>query len=151
MRFRRQLVGNSRLLVVLLIAIASSSCSISFGELQVAESGVTRFREYIGAGRIAEYYDDSPQLRDIVGKDKFVACTSLNVEKLGTLQEAVLAAWNVEAHSNGRIVSLVYHSSFQRGKGKEEFAFLVLNKEASLVGYYLTSDSINSEETKKFC
>jgi hypothetical protein len=60
-------------------------------------------------------------------------------KKLGTVQQAKLSGWHVNATTGGTAVTLGYDVDFSEGKGTEQFVYNVTGDKALLFNYNVNS------------
>ena len=72
-------------------------------------------------------------------KDDIVALLETVRSKLGVAHESKRTKWNVNYHTSGTFITLIYETRFQRDKASEQFVFRVDGDDAKLIGYKIDS------------
>ena len=126
-------------MLVLVLALTGVSCSITKHK-ENAERAVAKFHQQLNAEQYAEIYKESDKLfKENVSEADGTALFGAVHAKLGSVKNANLQGWNVNATSNGTIVRLQYDVDFSEGKGTEQFGYLINGNEALLVRYDINS------------
>jgi len=134
-----------RLLSCILIGaltFAMSACSMS-SDAALAEKEVGRFHQALDAGQFDQLYGGgSDDLKKAANQQEFVALLDAVHRKLGNVSSSTETTWNVNYHTSGTFVRLVYDTTFLQGKGTEEFVYRVSGNEAHLAGYHINSSDL---------
>jgi hypothetical protein len=116
------------------------ACSMSADTSQ-AEKEIPLFHRAFNAKQFEYLYDNgSEDLKKAVKKNEFVSLLEAFHRKLGDVSATNKISWKVNYHTSGTFVMLVYDTTFSEGKGTEQFVYRLADKQAKLVGYYLSSN-----------
>ena len=138
MNMRTQLWAVSNFVVITVIVVGTSACSLK--SKQVAEDAVTQLHNQYNAGQYREIYSQADEeFRKTVKEADFVNMLEHVHSKLGTVKQSNQDAWNVNATTSGTAVTLGYDVEFSEGKGTEECSFRVSGDQAKLIGYTVKS------------
>ena len=131
---------RSAILAALLILAGCSGGA----DIQAADQAVRRFHQMLGGQRYEEVWAQmaSPELRRSENKERFVALLQLTGERLGRVRNATQQGWHVNFGPGGRVITLVYHSSFERGQAVEQFVFTRHGDHHYIAGYHINSDEL---------
>ena len=126
---------------VLLFA-AMLGCS-SDEQLASAEKEVAQFRKLMDAQQFAEIYrTSSEEWRKSASETDLAKILNAMSTKLGKVQSADKAGWNVNFHTSGTFVTLGFNTQFEKGAGFEQFVFRVADGKARLVSYNVNSPAL---------
>ena len=130
-----------------LLLIAGLGCqSMSEGK-PAAEKAVTRFHQMLGEEKFTEIYDGSDKrLKDAATRDELVKLLRSVNSKLGKVTSTETQTWRVGNYNLVSTVELVQATQFERGKGTEQFVFVIDGKEARLAGYHINSVDLLTAE-----
>src|SRR5262245_15345065 len=138
MKTRTQLWAISIFVVITVIVVGSSACSMK--SKQVAEDAVKHLHDQYNAGQYHEIYSQADdEFRKTVKEADFVNMLEYVHSKLGTVKQSNQDAWHVNATTSGTAVTLGYNVAFTEGKGTEECNFRVSGDQAKLTGYTVKS------------
>ena len=117
-------------------------CSLSEDTAR-AEREILRFHEMLSGGLFEELYDGSSrELKQATSKDDFVALLDAVNRKLGQVRSASKLSRNVNYHTSGTFVTLMYETVFAEGEGTETFIYRLNGDEALLAGYRINSTDL---------
>jgi hypothetical protein len=109
---------------------------------QVAEAATQEFRERYSRSEFDQIYAASaPDLRTRATHDEFVKLMEGVTRKLGGYGSATVTGWRVYRGTNGTIVTLGYHTTFEKGSADEEFEWKLEDHAAKLAGYHINSNA----------
>ena len=121
------------------VAALTISCSLTKGKEQ-GERAVEKFHQQFNAGQYTEIYQQgNDKFKEVVAEAEFIEFVGAVRRKLGTVENATQAGWNVNATQMGTVVTLGYETKFSDGKGNEQFSFLISGEQASLLRYDVNS------------
>ncbi|HEX6832274.1 MAG TPA: DUF4019 domain-containing protein [Rudaea sp.] len=125
------------------IALAAlAGCSTS-QTMSLAEQQVPRFHELLDAGKFQEIYSDSSdELKKASSEKDFIALLEAIHRKLGPSRSSEKQSWNINMHTSGTFVTLVYKTTYSEGEASENFVYRVTGEQAQLVGYHVSSNAL---------
>ena len=127
---------------VLVSIAALSGCSPS-ADISLAEKQIPHFHELLDAGQFREIYASSSQeMKESGSENDFVALLEAVHRKLGTSKSSEEANWNINVHTSGTFVTLVYSTTYAEGKASERFTYRITGKQALLAGYHISSNAL---------
>jgi len=130
------------LLFFAFLACLLAGCSAG-EKTALAEADVPRFHAALDAGNHAEIYDAAGDELQKAGKrEDFIAFLGAVHRKLGNVKSSKLTGWQVGADLKGNLITLVYDTEFTEGKGAEQFAYRIQDKQAVLVGYHINAPAL---------
>jgi hypothetical protein len=132
-------IAKSQLALSLVLSMLLTCCSCSFGkDISIGEAGVVQFHDQFNAGQFREIYLHSgEQMKKAAPQTEFINFLEATRRKLGSVKRTNLINWNVKTKSGGTFTSLIYHTEFAQGKGRESFVFEINGDQAILVGYHI--------------
>lgn len=146
---------RSRLIICLfpliLITIGFlSSCSATKSK-EMGELAVKKFHVQYNVGHHADIFLNADgEFRKTSSESDFISFLKAVQEKLGSVQEATLKEYQINAEFGGGIlVRLNYDTQFERGKSIEQFIWRIENGQAKLLGYHLNSPVILQNEQNR--
>jgi hypothetical protein len=117
-------------------------CSVS-ADTAAAEQAVPSFHRSLDAGRFAEIYElSSDELKGAASSQEFLALLEAVHRKLGNTKSSEKQSWNINYHTSGTFVTLVYKTAFAEGEASEKFVFRMRGNTATLAGYYINSNAL---------
>ena len=131
---------NTKYLILLIVVVAMPlSCGVKKGK-ENAERAVEKFHNQLNAGQFQQIYSESDEaFRKVVTEEQALQLFDAVRRKLGTVQQAKLTGWNVNATTGGTAVTLGYDVDFSEGKGTEQFVYNVTGDKALLFNYNVNS------------
>lgn len=131
---------NTKYLVVLTVLVALQlSCGVKKGK-EIAERAVQKFHNQLNAGQFQQIYAESDEaFKKGTTEEQAVQLFDAVRRKLGTVQQAKLAGWHVNATTGGTVVTLGYEVDFSEGKGTEQFVYHVSGDKVMLFNYNVNS------------
>ena len=127
------------LILVCALLLTASACGITKHK-QNAEKGVAKFHQQLNAEQYHEIYVQSDKLfQQSAPEADIVALFGAVHAKLGTVKNATVQGWNVNATPSGTFVTLGYDVEFSEGKGMEQFVFKMNGSEPLLFNYNVNS------------
>lgn len=131
-----------QLVLLIACAFASVGCGLMDG-VATADQGVVRFHELYNAGRFGEVYDASAEdLRASEERSEFVSTMVALRMKLGAMRGTARLGFNSRIGSDGTFVELEYQTDFENGTGTEEFTWEILDGQAKLLSYNVSSKAL---------
>jgi hypothetical protein len=129
----------TRLILVCALLLTANACGITKHK-QNAEKGVVKFHEQLNAEQYHEIYVQSDKLfQQSATEADIVALLGAVHAKLGTVKNATVQGWHVNATPSGTFVTLGYDVEFSEGKGMEQFVFKMNGSEPLLFNYNVNS------------
>ncbi len=117
-------------------------CSVS-ADTAAAEQAVPRFHQSLDAGQFAEIYElSSDDLKKVASKHEFLSLLEAVHRKLGNTKSSEKQTWNINYHTSGTFVTLVYKTTYTEGEASERFVFRMRGNVATLAGYYINSNAL---------
>jgi hypothetical protein len=130
------------LILVLGFLLVLSGCSAS-ADTAAAEQAVPQFHRSLDAGRFAEIYEQSSDdLKKVASKQDFLSLLEAVHRKLGNTKSSEKQAWNINYHTSGTFVTLVYKTAYAEGEASEKFVFRMHGSAATLAGYHINSNAL---------
>ena len=127
------------LVLVCGLLLTAGACGITKHK-QNAEKGVAKFHQLLNAEQYHEIYVQSDKLfQQSATEADIVAFLGAVHSKLGTVKNATVQGWHVNATPTGTFVTLGYNVEFSEGKGMEEFVFKMNGNEPLLFNYNVNS------------
>ena len=124
------------------IVLVAAACSMS-ADAKVAEAAVDKFHTMLDAGEFeAIYVGSSEDLKNVSTRDRFVALLEAVHRKLGNSKSSKEQSWNVNYHTSGIFVTLVYVTSYAEGDASEQFVYRLQGSRAQLAGYHINSEAL---------
>lgn len=132
-------VKTQHLILLIVVVALSLSCGVKKGK-ENAERAVAKFHSQLNAGQFQQIYDESDEaFRKAVTQEQALQLFDAIRKKLGTVQQAKLSGWHVNATTGGTAVTLGYDVDFSEGKGTEQFVYNVTGDKALLFNYNVNS------------
>ena len=132
-------VKTKHLILLIVIVGMSLSCGVKKGK-ENAERAVEKFHNQLNAGQFQQIYSESDEaFRKAVTEEQALQLFEAVRKKLGTVQQAKLSGWHVNATTGGTAVTLGYDVDFSEGKGTEQFVYNVTGDKALLFNYNVNS------------
>ena len=129
-----------KLIAALVILLAG--CSMS-ADTKMAEGAVERFHTMLDAGQFQDIYAESADdLKKVTTQEKLTALLEAVHRKLGVMKSSMKQSWNVNYHTSGTFITLVYATVYQGGDAREQFMYRLEGADAKLAGYYINSDAL---------
>ena len=118
---------------------AVGACTL--GEnIELAEAQVAEFHKNLSEGRVEVIYDlAADEFKKSGSRDEALQFLRAVRSKLGAVKESKKQTWDVNYHTVGTFVSLVYETEFIEGKGTEYFVYRIDERAAKLVSYKIDS------------
>jgi hypothetical protein len=130
---------NCNRLFVLVMTLLLVACSSS-KDTAKAESAITDFRKAMTAQQFEQIYDSAGEdWRKATTKEESVKFLAAVERKLGGVQESTRTGWRVNIGTGGKIVTLGYHTKFERGEGDETFIYRIKDNKSQMLGYHVNS------------
>ena len=127
------------LILLTLVVALQLSCGVKKGK-ENAERAVEKFHSQLNAGQYQQIYTESDEaFRKAVTEEQAIQLFEAVRRKLGTVQQAKLTGWHVNAATGGTAVTLGYEVDFSQGKGVEQFVYRVSGGKALLFNYNVNS------------
>ncbi|HZN06148.1 MAG TPA: DUF3887 domain-containing protein [Pyrinomonadaceae bacterium] len=127
------------LILFTLVVALQLSCGVKKGK-ENAERAVEKFHSQLNAGQFQQIYSESDEaFRKAVTEEQALQLFDAVHRKLGTVQQAKLTGWHVNATTGGTAVTLGYDVDFSEGKGTEQFVYHVSGDKALLFNYNVNS------------
>ena len=128
------------MLTLAVLAVASQlSCGVKKGK-ENAERAVEKFHAQLNAGQFQQIYAESDDaFKKAATEEQALQLFEAVRRKLGTVQQAKLSGWHVNATTGGTAVTLGYDVDFSEGKGTEQFVYHVTGDKALLFNYNVNS------------
>jgi hypothetical protein len=121
-------------------ALLLASCAQNPPDTSAAEQGVTRFRRQMDSRQFQEIYDNAaPEFRQNASESTVIRFLNLVSTRLGRALAASKQGLRLDTNTSGSFVTLTYTTTFDRGRGNEEFVFRMDGPEARLAGYHINS------------
>lgn len=134
------------LLTISLLVVAGLGCKTMTEGKPAAEKAVTRFHQMLDEEKYGEMYDESaPQMKDAAKKEDLEKLFRSVHNKLGKVTSSTNQTWKVGNYNLVSTVELVQNTQFEKGKGTEQFVFVVDGSEAKLAGYHINSMDLIAE------
>jgi hypothetical protein len=128
-----------RQLSCLLVSFGLLGCSAA-EQTALAEEQVVQFHRRLNSGDFEGVYDTATnEFKSSARKEDILELLRTVHAKLGLVTETKKLNWNVNYHTSGTFVTIVYETSFQRGKASERFVFRIEAREPKLVSYNVDS------------
>lgn len=129
-----------KLIAALVILLAG--CSMS-ADTKMAEGAVERFHTMLDAGQFQDIYAESADdLKKVTTQEKLTALLEAVHRKLGVMKSSMKQSWNVNYHTSGTFITLIYATVYQGGDAREQFMYRLEGADAKLAGYYINSDAL---------
>lgn len=129
-----------KLIAALVILLAG--CSMS-ADTKMAEGAVERFHTMLDAGQFQDIYAESADdLKKVTTQEKLTALLEAVHRKLGVMKSSMKQSWNVNYHTSGTFITLIYATAYQGGDAREQFMYRLEGADAKLAGYYINSDAL---------
>ena len=127
------------LILFILVVALQLSCGVKKGK-ENAERAVEKFHSQLNAGQFQQIYSESDEaFRKAVTEEQALQLFQAVRQKLGTVQQAKLTGWHVNAATGGNVVTLGYEVDFSEGKGTEQFVYHVTGDKTLLFNYNVNS------------
>jgi len=111
--------------ISLLAAFLLSSCS-SGKDVTLAEAQIPRFRQLMAAQKFEVIYGEAGEdLKQATTQQDLVALLAAVDRKLGAVKNTEKNGWNVNFHTSGTFVTLVFKTQFAHGAGDETFVYRI--------------------------
>lgn len=134
------------LLIIGILAIAGFGCKTFTEGKPAAEKAVTRFHQMLAQQRYDEIYDQSAeQMKEAATREEMVKLFRIVNSKLGKVTSTETQNWRIGNYNLVSTVDIVQSTQFEKGKGTEQFVFVVDGSEAKLAGYHINSMDLISE------
>lgn len=131
-----------KFILLLGFLLVLSGCSPT-ADTEAAEQAVPKFHQLLDAGRFAEIYElSSEELKKVASKQDFLALLEAVHRKLGNTKSSQKQTWNINYHTSGTFVTLVYKTTYAEGEASEKFVFRMHDKAAVLAGYHINSNAL---------
>ena len=133
-------ITNRHLIVLTLAVVALQlSCGVKKGK-ENAERAVEKFHSQLNAGQFQQIYAESDDaFKKAATEEQVLQLLDAVRRKLGTVQQAKLNGWHVNAATGGTAVTLGYDVDFSEGKGTEQFVYHITGDKALLFNYNVNS------------
>ncbi len=133
-------IKNKPLIVLTLAVVALQlSCGVKKGK-ENAERAVEKFHSQLNAGQFQQIYAESDDaFKKAATEEQVLQLFDAVRRKLGTVQQAKLSGWHVNATTGGTVVTLGYEVDFSEGKGTEQFVYHITGDKALLFNYNVNS------------
>ncbi len=120
---------------LLLLAASLLSCSPS-NDKSVAARSVQEFHQRFNNSAFSEIYGNAePGLRALMPKESFLASMKAMREGQGAVIESKEIGIAYNYSSEGNMVKVQHEVTYEKGKAKEEFTWLIENGRARLRAY----------------
>ena len=131
-----------RLVLLIACALALVGCGLMDG-VGTADQAVVAFHEHYNAGRFGEVYDASAEdLHASEERSEFITTMAALRTKLGSIRGTARIGVSSRIGSDGTFVALEYQTDFENGTGMEEFTWEILDGQARLLSYNVTSRAL---------
>jgi hypothetical protein len=128
---------------IALVAISLGlSCSVGV-EKALTERAVSVFHNQYNIEDYENIFDHaSDSIKNKTSKDNFVNLLARIHAKLGNTIDSKETSYNFNYGTGGKVVTLIFDSTFAHGKGTEKFVYRIINNQAILSGYWLNSNDL---------
>jgi hypothetical protein len=124
------------------LVLVVAGCSMS-ADTRVAEEAVARFHAMLDAAQFeAIYAESADDLKQVATQEKLIDLLEAVHRKLGPMKSSVKQTWNVNYHTSGTFITLIYATIFQGGDAHEQFVYRLQGADAKLAGYHINSDAL---------
>jgi len=125
------------------IAILASGCGGMGFDTAASEAAVASFHRDLDAGRFqAIYVGTGEAMKEIIKQDEFVTFLAAIHRKLGDSGASTQQNWNVNFGPQGKTVTIVYKTTYERGEADEQFVFKDEDGRMVLIGYHINSNAL---------
>jgi hypothetical protein len=137
------LLKNSwRAFVFLYSLLLIGGCSTG-DDTRLANEGVARFRLQLSSQQYSDIYSQADSVfRGVTKQQDFLDFMSAINRKLGKFQSASQTGYFVNWTTSGTRIRLNFASKYEGGDAQEEFLWHISGKQALLVGYHISSNSL---------
>lgn len=138
--------------VLLFLAAATLQGCAQQENFDNAEQSVTLFHDRLNRGVYDEIWElTAPNFRDGQVRDNARAIFSAMHSRLGmVLESQSINTGSYVAIGQGETITLVYHTTFERGSGTEVFTFTVESGALKLWSYNINSDDFTGEDVSDY-
>ena len=127
-------------LAVVIVVLAGCSAS---ADTKIAEHAVDAFHKMLDAGQFeALYLGSAEDLQKATTQHDFVVLLGAIHKKLGNVKASTRQTWNVNYHTSGTFVTLVYSTTYVGGEAAEQFVYRMQDGKALLAGYHVNSNAL---------
>jgi hypothetical protein len=128
--------------LIVAIVISLTACSMS-ADKTVAEQAVTSFHTKLDSGQFDVIYaGSSDDLKNVTTQGKLVALLEAVHKKLGATKSSKEQSWNVNFHTSGTFITLIYATTYEAGDANEQFVYRLQGSNALLAGYHINADAL---------
>lgn len=125
--------------VLLFLTLALATCSARQG-IELSTIAIRDFHGKYNNGQYQEIYLHSDEsLKKKRSEAETISFFSKLREKLGDVGEAKLTNQSINVTTMGTIVSSVYDTEFSKGKGQEQYIYIIKDGAAKLMDYKVNS------------
>ena len=119
--------------------LALAGCSIG-KDVPIAEQGAVALHKQYNDGKCANIRKDSaPEFKGMsTDKGWQFVCDQLTTG-LGKFQSSKQTGWQDQIMNGDHRISIVYDSTFEKGKAREEFLYRIQDGKGILLGYHINS------------
>ncbi len=122
-------------------ALALAGCSMG-QDLSTGGAAVDAFHNQLDAGQFdAITAAAGPEIQAVPGG--FAPVLGQIHARLGKVKSSTRTGFNDSVDNGDHRLELTYDTKFERGDGKEEFVFRMINGKSVLAGYHVKSDALN--------
>lgn len=122
----------------LLLAACSPGKDLASGRSAVAQIHA----EYSRGGYASIWEAGAPQLKASIDRSRFVRLLTAFHDRLGGVKADKPAGWRETVGTTGKLLTLIYDTTFETGAGRETFVFRPGRGGMALSGYNLNSDAL---------
>jgi hypothetical protein len=124
------------------ILLGLAGCSAG-ADVSLAEAEVPKFHQMLDSGQSSQIYSTSSEdLKGVATQSDFRALLDAVHRKLGPTRSSEKRSWNINFHTSGEFVTLVYETQYAQGNATEQFVYRIQANQALLAGYHVNSNAL---------
>jgi len=131
------------ILTIIVLCLAGFACKAYTEGKPAAESAVSTFHAQLNDGQFDSIYEASDQmLKDATSHEDILKLFNAVHNKLGNVTDSKAVNWQVGNYNLTTTVTMVYETTFEKGKAVENFVFVIDGKQAKLAGWHINSNEL---------
>ena len=106
-----------------------------------------RTRPAYNDGKFSEIYELSHSgLKQITGEEEFMQFIQVVHGKLGKVTDTSMQSFNINTTNGRTTIEMVQNTTFENGKGTEQFVFIKEGEKVKIYGYHINSNDLVMED-----
>ena len=135
------------LFLAVVLPLCATSCKGFFKGMELAKQEIAEFHKRYNDGKFSEIYELSHSgLKQITGEEEFMQFIQVVHGKLGKVTDTSMQSFNINTTNGRTTIEMVQNTTFENGKGTEQFVFIKEGEQVKIYGYHINSNDLVMED-----